>query len=209
MSNLVHTLGRVAIDLHEWLFDARNAISTAASVESPEINPDAPEATAHGTRYEAVRLYVLRRLVAQCRKAGPVPRTFVDIGCGKGRACFFAARTGLFSHITGVELSPQLARVAEENSRRFRAAAAIRFICQDATQYSLPSSPCLIFMNNPFDAGVLGRFLDNNRGRISAGQVMVGYFHDFHRATLLDRGFEILFRDPSLSLSLYRARAQD
>src|SRR6187399_3629633 len=37
--NMMRTVGRAVIDLHEWLFDTRNSISTAASVFAPQINP--------------------------------------------------------------------------------------------------------------------------------------------------------------------------
>jgi SAM-dependent methyltransferase len=203
--NTLRSLGRSLIDIREWLFDIRHSIETRGSVEKPRVDQSHVESAAHGTRYEAARLYVLRRIITECVKSGAMPRTFVDIGCGKGRACFFAATTGRFTRVIGVELSNPLVEIARQNLERFRGSAAMEFICEDATRYLVPTEHSLVFLNNPFDASILRKFLENNRERFAQGRTLVGYFHDFHRATVLSNRFDLLFRDQTLSLSLYRA----
>ena len=45
--------------------------------------------------------------------------TFIDFGCGKGKVLLLAAELP-FQRIIGIEFSPALARVAEENLKSYR-----------------------------------------------------------------------------------------
>lgn len=65
--------------------------------------------------YVPSRAHALRQVLGGL----PLPRsgTFVDLGCGKGRAMILAAEAG-FARIRGVELSPRLAAVARANLQR-------------------------------------------------------------------------------------------
>jgi SAM-dependent methyltransferase len=205
LSGRVRKLGRALIDMHEWLFDFRHSIDTRGAIFNPSVELAYAESAAHGTRYEATRLYVLRRAIAECSSSGEKPRTFIDVGCGKGRACFFAAATGIFARVIGVELSKPLVEIAQANLRRFRSPAALEFLCEDATRYRIPAEQSLVFLNNPFDANILQRFLENNSDRFTQGRTLLAYSHDYHRQTVLSNRFEILFRHQGMSLSLYRA----
>ncbi len=90
--------------------------------------------------------------------------TFVDVGCGKGRALLLATRYP-FRRIVGVELSPGLAQVANSNLERFQAewrkdvpAAAF---AGDATHFDLPDGPLLVYLYHPFAAPIMREFLKN------------------------------------------------
>lgn len=65
--------------------------------------------------YVASRAGSLGRLLREL----PLPRsgTFVDLGCGKGRAMILAAAAG-FPRVRGIELSPSLAATARANLQR-------------------------------------------------------------------------------------------
>ncbi len=63
----------------------------------------------------------------------------------------------------------------------------------------------LVFLNNPFDASILRTFLDHNIERFVQAGSLIGYNHDYHRQTILSSRFEVLYRDQTLNLSLYRA----
>src|SRR5260370_18327447 len=86
-SSMFRRLGRSLIDTRAWLFDIRHSIETRASVQNPPVDSSYLESAARPTRYEAIRLRVLRRMIAE----GFVPPTFLDVACGKARAGFFAA----------------------------------------------------------------------------------------------------------------------
>jgi SAM-dependent methyltransferase len=89
--------------------------------------------------------------------------SFVDVGCGKGRAMLLALRFP-FRQVLGVELSPALAAVAQSNLRRFQAPWRVTGVCAsaiagDATEFPLPDGPVVLFMYHPFAAPVMKRFL--------------------------------------------------
>ncbi len=78
--------------------------------------------------------------------------TFLDLGCGKGRAVLMASELP-FREVVGVELNPELARVADENVHRWKAAgksvSPVSIVCSDATEIALPEGPCLLYLLTP------------------------------------------------------------
>ncbi len=93
--------------------------------------------------------------------------TFVDLGCGKGRAVLMAAGWP-FRKVIGVELHPGLARTAESNLRAWEQAGKCLspgyIVCGDATEFEFPEGPCLLYLFNPFARPVLDKLI----GRLEA-----------------------------------------
>jgi SAM-dependent methyltransferase len=89
--------------------------------------------------------------------------TFVDLGCGKGRAVLLASELG-FREVVGVELNPPLAATAQANANLWIAAgkarSPIRIEQGDAADLVWPPGPCMVFLYNPFGATVMRRVLD-------------------------------------------------
>jgi len=88
--------------------------------------------------------------------------TFIDLGCGKGRVLMMA--TGYpFQKITGVELSPQLAKIARRNLAIWlstpRACPNVTLQVGDVMQLRLPDTPVVLFLFNSFGAGVMSKLL--------------------------------------------------
>ena len=72
---------------------------------------------------------------------------FIDIGCGKGRACFYASRK--YPRLIGIDFSPSLIRAAQENLKAFRGAKGnISFMVRDARIFDLPESGSLVYLFN-------------------------------------------------------------
>jgi len=88
----------------------------------------------------------------------------VDVGCGKGRVLLSALALP-FERIIGIELSPVLCRIAQQNitNARFvsRKCTAIEIICSDATKYRIPRLPMIIFFYNPFPFEIMELVLSN------------------------------------------------
>ena len=88
--------------------------------------------------------------------------SFVDLGCGKGRAVMMASEFA-FREVVGVELHPPLAAIAETNLAVWiaagRAACPVRIVCGDATEFVFPEGPCLLYLFNPFAAPVMKRLI--------------------------------------------------
>jgi SAM-dependent methyltransferase len=78
--------------------------------------------------------------------------TFIDLGSGKGRALLMAADYP-FRRIMGIELLPELHRVAEENLRQYKSTAqqcfAFENVCGDARKFPFPPEPTVLYLFNP------------------------------------------------------------
>jgi SAM-dependent methyltransferase len=87
--------------------------------------------------------------------------SFIDIGCGKGRALLVAAQFP-FRHLLGVEIAGELCDIARANvATNLNWAARISIVNEDATKIAYPDGPLLLFLYNPFFAPVFRRFLKN------------------------------------------------
>jgi SAM-dependent methyltransferase len=90
--------------------------------------------------------------------------TFFDIGSGKGRVLLMASDYP-FRRILGVELLPELHRVAEENIRKFKSdwqkCSTIESICGDACEFAFPAEPMLLYLFSPLPESGFVRFLAN------------------------------------------------
>jgi len=89
--------------------------------------------------------------------------TFLDLGSGKGRTLLMASDYP-FRRIVGIELLPNLDRIARENLRQYKSESqqcfSLESICGDATRFPLPKEPLLIYLFNPFPESGLRVFLE-------------------------------------------------
>ncbi len=97
--------------------------------------------------------------------------TFVDLGCGKGRAMLLASERP-FREVLGVELNAGLAAIAEENARAFRGTGLpqteLRVVCRDATEVVYPAGSLLVFIYNSFGVPVVRAVLDGLTSHVRA-----------------------------------------
>ena len=84
--------------------------------------------------------------------------TFVDFGSGKGRALLLASEFP-FKRILGLEFSPELHGIAEENIRRYSSATQkcqyIQLLNVDFAGYALPPEASVLFFFHPCRTRVL------------------------------------------------------
>ncbi len=92
---------------------------------------------------------------------------FVDVGSGKGRALLLASDYP-FREIIGIELSPELDRVARANIARYDRAKGgllprppVISMQGDATEFSWPPGPLIVYMWNAFAGPVMERVFHN------------------------------------------------
>lgn len=122
--------------------------------------------TVWNTAYYGIAPSVFDRALALIGSPGPPPAwsgfTFVDLGCGKGRALLLASRHP-FRHILGVELDASLVAIAGANLRRFHApwqlCRSLEALHADATAIDLPLTPILLYLYHPFLAPALRQVL--------------------------------------------------
>lgn len=140
-------------------FDARYGTNTDERVPLWDLKINSPNAQ-FGVRYEASDERVLEQTL-NFMKEDPAKFTFIDLGCGKGRALLLAWKSG-FKKILGVEFAPELAEIAEENLRKVGAVNA-SVIRADAADFSFPDEDFVAYLFNPFSAEVMRSVVDNLR----------------------------------------------
>lgn len=161
-------LGRSAF-YHGWLrltpqgrreqkFDQLNNVDTEGYLSNQELGLPSDSIHYAPTRPRRFRS-IMRKLRIDAAKF-----TFIDVGCGKGRALVMAHSMG-FNRLIGVELSSYLGSIAIRNTCSFSNAEI--HVC-DATKFELPPSDSVVFMYNPFWEPTMGRFIVNLVQSLSA-----------------------------------------
>lgn len=88
--------------------------------------------------------------------------TFIDIGCGKGRALLIASEFP-FRRIVGLEFAPPLAELARRNAKSYRSnrqrRTTIEIITGDALDYELSDEPQVLYLYSPFAPELLDRIM--------------------------------------------------
>ena len=133
-------------------FDLAHGTETGGHIPGEALTP----ANLHNTAYYGISPSALTAALQFL----PEPMsgfTFVDIGCGKGRALLVAAELN-FARILGIEISSELCRIAESNCEHH---PQIEIRQQDAANLTFPAAPLVVFLYHPFLAPVLRRVLTN------------------------------------------------
>ena len=112
--------------------------------------------------FHAIMRAMLERLHLDCRRF-----RFVDLGSGKGRALLLASDYP-FREILGVELSPELESVARSNIACYAGVKGsllprppVISMQGDATEFSWPPGPLIVYMWNAFTGPVMERVFRN------------------------------------------------
>ncbi|MGH8065697.1 MAG: class I SAM-dependent methyltransferase [Candidatus Entotheonellia bacterium] len=154
--------GRLYSEYTNRRFDRIYGVKTGGLVEAQDL--DVPvHIRRHVTRYQASKIKVLRHILRQ------IPTTyneftFIDFGCGKGRALLIATAHG-FKRIIGIEISPNLHKIGQENIQKYRTKTGmgsnIELHCMNVTEFALPAEPALFYFYNPFDQEITATVLKN------------------------------------------------
>lgn len=106
--------------------------------------------------YIGVAPSIARRVIGLVE--GPEQYTFVDLGCGKGRALVVASERP-FRRVIGVEIAAELAGAAAANAQairiRYPARPEIEVLQADAATFVLPPGPLVVFLYQPFEMPVM------------------------------------------------------
>ena len=112
----------------------------------------------------------------------PNQDVFLDYGSGMGRVLVMAGKYP-FKRIIGVEFSPELNEIAEQNINRARRklkCQAIELVTADTTRHSLSNDVTVIYMFNPFQ-----------------DQVLIETMHRIHESLLASpRKLTLIYRNP-------------
>ena len=136
-------------------FDRLHGTDTSGFCAATDL-PTHETARAYAIDYAGSQPNVLRLALAKLPKVDDF--TFIDLGCGKGRALLVASEFS-FRDIIGVELSSPLAKITRHNAaimaQRFPRRTPVRVAVGDASNYPLPPGNLVVFLYNPFHAELI------------------------------------------------------
>lgn len=139
--------------------------------------------------------------------------SFIDLGCGKGRAVMLASQLP-FQQVIGVELNPALAQIAANNLETWKLSgqqqSPTQIFCHDATRFTLPTTPCVLYLYNPFSpqvAASLIQHLDQSRQANPAPLDILYFTPDAHHHFDQHPSFTTLWSEP-LPISLEDAAVE-
>jgi SAM-dependent methyltransferase len=140
-------------------FDRAHGTETSGFVSEHKLPRD--ELASTGARYWGSAYWGSQpSFVRTAIAALPPPQTytFIDLGCGKGRALIVASEFP-FRDIVGVELSPILAKIARKNvqiiENRFPGRSRIVVQECNAGTFQFPPGNIVLYIYNPFGEEVL------------------------------------------------------
>lgn len=161
-------------------FDARHGVRTAGVVDFEDLDMKGLNIE-HSNDYEAIDPKLFRKAL-HALKINYEDFIFVDFGSGMGRAVLLASEFP-FRAVLGVEFSPELHRIAEDNIRRYqkgsRKCGDVKSVCMDALEYAVPDNPAVLFFYNPFKEQLLASVLENIRRSLEQNprEIRVIYVH--------------------------------
>lgn len=179
--------------LRELLFDAIHDIDTGGIVRHEPAMPGTSQALS--LPYEATRWRWFRKSLASFG-VDYADFTFVDIGCGKGRALLLASEFP-FRRVIGLELDEDLAAVARRNLETYRGSGrpkAIEIEVADAIHWSFPPEPSVVYLYNPIKRdGVVDLVANLERSLERSPRTLVVYYcrPDFRDAFDRSPAFEV------------------
>jgi SAM-dependent methyltransferase len=158
-------------------FDRKYGIDSTAFIELDQTSFERSRLV-DATNYGPVNGWALRGLLRQLEL--PTTLRFVDLGCGKGRACIIAAEYG-FERVTGVELVGEFCTTARENAERCHPPSGSRspivILQMDVFDYCVGCDDDVFFMYRPFSETFLSKILSTltERARAQQKRIVVIY----------------------------------
>lgn len=122
--------------------------------------------------------------------------TFIDYGCGKGRALFVAEQCG-FKRLIGVDIAKELILDAEKNLINYQkqnASSEIKFVFEDATKYDIPKDACVFYFFNPFGPKILQSVLSHIKKSVdqSPRKILCIYLNPLYKEEFEKLGFQLV-----------------
>lgn len=123
----------------------------------------------HATEYMPVNYALLEELL-QTLPAATKQGTFVDIGCGKGRALCVAASFG-FRKVYGFDFDQELVTVAEKNlaaTQKHFPGLEYTVTWSDLAEWKMTDDVAVLFLFNPFDHSMMQLLVQKIKAGLAA-----------------------------------------
>ncbi len=159
--SLTNTIKRTLSSFSDYLFDLKYGIDTFSWVDLDDLKIDSARKK-RAKMYQPTCTLPLRKLLRELNI--PPGKVFVDLGCGKGIVLLVASEFG-FKEARGIELSPVLCDIADNNCSIYRGktgtGADFVIIRSDVIDYGFNDDEDVFYLFNPFDEYVLTQALNN------------------------------------------------
>ncbi len=167
-----------ALLFEEWSFERKYKLNTSGFQNSK---------SKIYNHYQAASYRVLNRIFNQL-KGTQSHFDFYDIGCGKGRVLYLAGLNG-FKQLFGIELNSQLLMLAKGNLQSIMNEGKIKLNLsnENALNYFFEDKKAIYFLFNPFNALVLGEFLDRVF-TFNKQECYFVYMNPLHKKVFIQKG---------------------
>ena len=157
-------------------FDPIYGVDTGGRIHPSSMHDVESDNRIYGVEYKATRVDLFRQMT-RASDIEPHCYTFIDYGSGKGRGLLLASQLP-FRRVVGVEYSPTLHQIAEQNLHVVRFAKrrsgpveslgppsareiSIESVCEDAVRFQIPEEPVVLYFYNPFTRQIMESVRDN------------------------------------------------
>jgi len=163
----------------------------------------------YGVTYQGVDSFVFKSIFQKLNRDFTCS-TFVDLGCGKGKALILAS--DFFRMLIGVDFSEEMCNICRKNinkySKRTGKNLEVEIINQDAAQYKIPENADVFFMYNSFHEPVISTVIDNIEKslKINNREIFIVYVNALYNNIFEKRDYQLLL---SLSEETSRYKVYD
>lgn len=144
-------------------FDPIYGVDTGGRIHPSRMHDVERDNRIYGSEYAATRVGLFRQMTGAL-DIEPHCYTFIDYGSGKGRVLLLASQLP-FRRVVGVEYSPTMHQIAEQNLHhvRFtkRRSGPVESVCEDAVRFHIPEEPVVLYFFNPFTRPIMESVRDN------------------------------------------------
>ena len=150
-------------------FDVTFGVDTSGYVPVEAIHADR-QMTAKISPYGASQASIIRTALSSL---GPVEEyTFVDIGCGKGRAMIVGGEFP-FRSVVGVDLSADLVAIARKNAaivaQKFPQRPKIEVVQANAVEHVYPAGKLVLYTYHPFGRELVAQLISKLEQGLASG----------------------------------------
>jgi SAM-dependent methyltransferase len=184
-------------------YDLIHKTDTHRMLSKKDMQVDSPNLE-HSLMYMVSWTSTLRSALARTSKIiNPAHFDFLDLGCGKGKACLVARQSQFLGSENlsyyGVDFEPQLVKVAISNSLKLFGEEG-NFIECDVTKmnWNKFSENLIIYMYNPFNSLILTQVLN----QLKSKNVLFIYCNPVELDTFIKFGYRVLHSTDSWHANL-------
>ncbi len=124
--------------------------------------------------------------------------SFLNIGCGKGRAMMVAAHFG-FTNIKGIDIAEQFCEHARSEWKKKASIflnTRLQIICTDASQYIIAPQIQTIFLYNPFQQPLIDLLITriDESIRKNSRTIYLIYLNPLYKQRFINAGFKEIYK---------------